>query len=533
MRKLFLLVGAGFLCSFMFLSQSSRAQETGHISGDLMLNANFFQRDSAIGAAGNPLYDNYLSGGESWLGLRYTNSGFTGFLRLDVFNNSNLKNPTQAYTGFGIGAWSLKKNFHGLTITGGYIYDQIGSGILFRSYEDRGLNIDNALEGVRLEYRVGNHLSLKGFTGQQKNMFSRYQPIIKGFNAEGDWQLGDDVHITPGIGVLNRTLDKESMAAIINNVNAMPDNEKFIPKYNMFGFTFYNTLMAGNFTWYFEGAYKTKDEISDYEGNLIFKPGNVLYSTLSYAKKGLAITLTGKRTDHFGIRTSPNETQLDGMVNWQPLVAQIRPQRLIARYSPPSQDLSEMSFNGTAMIIPSDDYDFNLSYTHINTLEGKELYREIWAEGNIRSIEHTILDVGIQYLRYNQAFYQFHPGDPILEAITPFADVTYRFTPKKSLEVEAQYMSTKEDYGSWIFLSAEFDIAPKWAFAASDMYNVKPYGPNGNGKHYYNVFVSYTKGAHRFSLAYVKQVDGINCTGGVCRYEPAFSGLKLNITSSF
>lgn len=533
MKKRYLFCLAGLLGGGLFFAQKSHAQDGGNLSGDLMLNANFFQRDTSIGAANNQLYDNYLSGGEAWMGLRYTNYGFTGYLRLDVFNNSNLKNPTQAYSGFGIGAWSISKEFKGLTITGGYIYDQIGSGMIFRSYEDRGLLIDNALEGVRLEYKVGDHVSLKGFTGQQKNMFDRYSPVIKGFSAEGDWQLNDNVHITPGLGTVNRTLDKASMDNIISNVNAMPDDQKFIPRYNMYAFTAYNTLTAGNFTWYVEGAYKTKDQIADYEGNLIFKPGNVVYSTLSYAQKGIAVTLTGKRTENFVMRTSPNQTQLDGVINWQPLVAQIRPQRLIARYSPASQDLSEMSFNGTLMLSPSDDYDFNLSYTHINTLEDLKLYREIWGEANIRSVDNTLIDLGVQVLQYNQAYYQFHPGYPMLKAVTPFAEVTYSFSPKKSLEIQAQYMDTKQDYGSWLYLGAEFDIAPKWAFAVSDMYNIKPANPANDDKHYYNVFVSYTKGAHRFSLAYVKQVDGINCTGGVCRYEPAFSGLKLNITSSF
>ncbi len=127
------------------------AQGAGTLSGDLMLNANFFQRDTAIKASDNPLYDNFLSGGEGWLALRYSNYGFTGFLRVDVFNNSNLKKPDEGMSGFGIGAWSLSKEFKGLTITGGYIYDQIGSGILFRSYEDRGLLIDNALAGFAPE----------------------------------------------------------------------------------------------------------------------------------------------------------------------------------------------------------------------------------------------------------------------------------------------------------------------------------------------------------------------------------------------
>lgn len=533
MKRISLPISLVLLCGALAGAQQSLAQGTGNLSGDLMMNANFFQRDTSIGASDNQLYDNFLSGGEAWMGLRYSNYGFTGYLRLDVFNNSNLKTPTQAYSGFGIGAWSISKEFKGLTITGGYIYDQIGSGLLFRSYEDRGLLIDNALEGIRLQYRLGEHLTLKGFTGQQKNIFERYAPVIKGLNAEGDWQLGENVHITPGLGLLNRTLDKESMDKIVNVINSMSDTQKFVPVYNMYGFTFYNTLSAGDFTWYVEGAYKTREAITDYNGNLVNEDGNVVFSTLSYARKGIALTLTGKRTDNFAIRTSPNETLLNGMISWQPVVAQMRSQRLMSRYSPPSQDLSEMALNGNLLLSPNENYDFNLSYTHINTLDDIKLYREAYLEANIRSVKNTLIDVGFQYMQYNQAYYQFHPGVPLVVAYTPFAEVTYKVSRNNSLKVQAQYMATKQDYGSWAYLGLEYAIAPQWSFALSDMYNVQPVNPDEDGKHYYNVFVAYTKGAHRFSLAYVKQVDGINCTGGVCRYEPAFSGLKLNITSTF
>lgn len=521
------------LFSLMIPAQNLQAQDGGSLTGDLMLNYNFFQRDSSIGAAGNQLYDNFLSGGEAWLGLRYSNYGYTGYIRMDVFNNSNLRNPTQAYSGFGIGAWNISKEYKGLTVTGGYIYDQIGAGNIFRAYEDRGLNIDNALEGLKLDYRLSDNVSIKGFTGQQKNIFDRYKPIITGLSSEGFWDLGKGVFITPGVGIVNRTLDKESMDFIVNNVNNMPDADKFIPKYNMYAFTAYNTMMAGDFTWYLEGSYKTNDQISDYIGDLIYRSGNVVFSTLSYARKGLSVTLTGKRTENFVMRTSPNQTQLEGIINYQPLVAPMRTQRVIARYSPASQDLSEMSFSGTIMATPNDEYDFNATYTHINTLDGQKLYREVWAEADIRKVENAHINVGLQYLQYNIAYYQFHPGEPMVNAITPFAEVTYRFSPKRSLIVETQYMHSKQDYGSWLYLGAELSFAPNWSFAVSDMYNIKPANPNNPDKHYYNIFTSYTKGANRFTLAYAKQVDGINCTGGVCRYEPAFSGLKLNITSTF
>ena len=37
----------------------------------------------------------------------------------------------------------------------------------------------------------------------------------------------------------------------------------------------------------------------------------------------------------------------------------------------------------------------------------------------------------------------------------------------------------------------------------------------------------------RFTGGYIKQVEGVVCTGGVCRYEFVFSGVKLSINSTF
>lgn len=510
------------------------AQETGNLSGNLMLNANFFQRDTTIGAAGNPLYDNLLSGGESWMSLRYTGLyGFDAFLRVDALHNSNLKNPTQPLSGFGIGAWSLSKEIMGLQITAGYLYDQIGSGILFRAYEDRGLMIDNALAGVRLKYNITPDITVKAFTGQQKNVFERYQPIIKGLNFDGGFTLNEHTFLAPGFGVLNRTLDRNSVDDILTRVNLLPTDERFSPKFNMYAFTVYNTLSYKDLSWYIEGAYKTEEAINDLSGNIFNSDGNVLFTTINYATKGIALTLTGKRTENFAMRTSPSQVLLNGMVNWQPIIAQIRPQRVIARYSPASQDLSEIGGSANLLISPSFDYDFNLSYTHINTLDNLKLYRELWASASIRSIDKWLIDVGVQYLEYNQEFYQVKPDAGIVKAITPFTEIVYRINNRQSIKFQGQYMNTKQDYGSWAFASLEYAIAPNWSFAISDMYNIDPAHANSDDRHYYNFFVAYSKNAHRFSLAYVKQVEGINCTGGVCRYEPAFSGLRLGITSSF
>lgn len=518
---------------FFFLQ--STAQQ-GNLSGDLMMNINFFQRDTNIKAAGNQLYDNFLSGGEGWLSLRYSGHGFTGVVRFDGFNNSNLQNPTSALTAAGIGMFSLSKEAKKLTITAGHIYDQIGSGIIFRAYEDRGLLIDNALFGLHLRYRVNDHLSVKGFTGQSKNLFERWQPILKGFNAESDFDLfKGKAHITPGLGIVNRTMDQKSMDNLVSNINNMPERDRFIPKYNVNAMSLYNTLNAGSISWYVEGAFKSEEAIV-LDNTLRNRTGSVLYSTLGFAMNKLGVNFAVKRTRYFVMRTSPNENLLKGVFGWQPIIAQIRPQRLIARYTPPSQDLSEMAYNANAFYTPSDKLTFNGAYTHINTLAGDALYRELFAEAEIRSVKKFLFHFGAQYLVYNQSIYQqkIKTEYPDVHAITPFLEVVYKLTKKKSLRGELQYMSTKQDYGSWGFLLLEYNISPNWSFAVSDMYNIDPNEKHVKEPHHYpNVFVAYIKDAHRFTAQYVKQVDGINCTGGVCRYEPAFSGFKIGVTSTF
>jgi hypothetical protein len=545
MKKQFLFIAVFFMTGKLFAQ--------GTFSGDLMMNLNFFMKDTNIKASGNPLYDNALSGSDAWLSMRYAINGYTFFARADGFDNSNLKNPVSPNTDFGIGAWSITKEMDDLSITVGSIYDQIGSGILFRSYEDRGLLIDNALMGFQLKYKFSDKFSMKGFTGQMKNNNSdnnlinnvRYAPVVKGISGEGDLNVGK-AHLVPGFGALNRTLDGASMNNVAAGINALDTADRFLPRYNMYAFTAYNTLTYKNLSWYVEGAYKTHEAIlitNQYDphfGKLADRDGNIVYTSVNYGRKGLALSLTGKRTEDFTMRTSPNETVLKGMLNWQPIVAVMRPLRLMSRYTPASQDQSEMAGTAQMNISPNDVTTFTLTYTHINTLTNEKLYREAYAEGVYQGMDKWVLEGGVQYIEYNLDAYQIR-SIPFLTlyGITPFAELTYKITDNKSLRMEMQYMHANQDYGSWAFALLEYNIAPKWSFTISDMYNVKPNPGADNlnyknpGNHYYNFFMAHTRGANRFTLAYVKQVDGINCSGGVCRYEPAFSGVKATVTSSF
>ena len=66
------------------------------------------------------------------------------------------------------------------------------------------------------------------------------------------------------------------------------------------------------------------------------------------------------------------------------------------------------------------------------------------------------------------------------------------------------------------------------AFSISDMYN-----SGDTHTHYYQGFVTFNTGSHRLQLGYGRTRAGLNCSGGVCRYVPATSGMTLSYNYNF
>ena len=535
----------------------------GFISGSFQSNTNFYIRDSALGAANLPHYDNLKVGSDIWFNLNYNNQqyGIEAGVRFDAYLNSILRNPTTPYTGVGLGSFFVKKKFNmGLTISGGYLYDQIGSGAIFRAYEERTLGIDNALVGGRAEYEILKKVKLKAFAGVQKNVFSVYNPIILGANAEGNFALGKDgkINIQPGIGMINRSMDQGSMNTLLSTISALDSSQRFSPKYNVYAFSAYNTLTVGPLSWYVEGCYKTPDPIyvldnSGGKNILVNRPGNFIYSSLNVSKKGLGVTLIFKRVDNFGLRTSPNEKLFQGLLNFEAPVARQNSLRLPSRYFAPSLEQHELAFGGEVTWRPTKQLSFLFNGSYIrdfvfgtsifpDSTKHKNFFAEGSVEASYKPNRKFEIELGFQYVLYNRPVYQgdaFNvPGEYKVNSYTPFAELTHKINRKMSYRIELQYQYVPNDFGQWIYGLVEFNIAPHFSFAASDMWNFKPNTNNiipnyQTPHHFYSVFASYTTGPHRFSLNYVKQVAGIVCTGGVCRYEPAFSGVKFSITSTF
>ncbi len=519
---------------FLLFAGNQRAAAQGTLTGDLELYQNFFFLDSSILSQPiPPQYYQQLSSTDAWLNLNYRMKDLTIGVRFDMFLNSGLRTPGAVQNNQGIGFWYARKRIEKLELTIGYFYDQFGSGAIFRAYEGRGQNLDYAIRGMHAKYSLNDDWTVKAFVGRQKFLFDTYASVMKGANVEGSIAVTEDLLLRPGAGIVNRTLDNNSMSSIVGQIENQPIGTRFVPKFNAFAYSFYNTLDYKAFSWNVELAGKTAEAVLNKAGDrLVDKPGSMILSSLSFSQPGIGATLQYKRTEFFEFRTSPLESLNDGLVNFIPPSARMNTYRLTSRYAPATQLIGEQGIQGDVVLTIAKKHNLQLNVSDVKDLSGQRLYQEFYGEAKIKFSSRFIATAGLQRITYNQEIFENKPGKPLVRTWTPFTEFIYKIDRKNSLRAEVSHMQTKQDLGSWWWALLEYNIAPRYSFSVMDMWN---YGNPDPKKrlHYYTAFAAVNVQKLRFTGGYVRQVEGIICTGGVCRIEPAFNGVRLSLTSTF
>jgi hypothetical protein len=550
------------LALFLLLSTYVLAQEDknkGEFSGNFQTTNQFYVRDSSIGAT-TTQYQREKSSTDAWLQLNYKINGYHFTARFDLFNNSPLLNPQEAYTRSGLNFWAVTKTMDNLDITAGFFYDQIASGMVFRAYEDRNLGLDFAIQGARVRWKPTENTTIKAFTGLQKFRFDLRPVVLKGINAEHNFEITEGLSTEIGAGFVNRTIDQNTMNIIAATINNYELSNRFIPKYNVYVYNVYNTIRYKNLNLYTEYAYKTPEAtVNPFNGLMELHRGNVLLTSLSYSTKGLGINAMYRYIDRFSFRTSPLENLNLGMIAYLPSITRQNVYRLLARYNAFTQEFGEnglqldISYKPISLKKYGTQFNFNTSLaTGLNNFKGNTInplnhtadsnryFREFYFEAQHRFTKKLKMNLGYQNINYNQQLFEAKPGVPYVMVHTVFGEATYKFTKAQSMRFEWQYLNTKGDLGSFVNGQIEYNIAPHYSFSFGDMVNISPGYLNkpGGGKkfeivHYWNIFGAYTYKSSRFTAGYIRQVEGVNCTGGVCRVEPAFSGARLTFITNF
>ena len=521
---------------------------SGEFHGDFDLSMQSYQEDKIIGAeAADEIVLN-----NAYLNINYTKGNFAAGLRYESYLNALLDFDDE-YTGNGIPFRYATYTIDGLEVTAGNYYEQIGSGLIFRSYENKGLGVDNAMDGIRLKYRPAKGVYLKTFIGKNRTYFTYADGIIRGADIEVN---------------LNESLNLESKTKVILGQGFVsrfqPDiNPKFKLPQNVSAYSTRLNIINGG--WNYSGEYAIK--LNDPVGSLTtevnnYANGNALLSSLTYSKRGFGIIAEMHRVDHMEFR-SERAAEKQYIINYIPTLTKQHTYTLLALYPSATQTEGEFGTQidmfykikkgsllggkyGTKIIFNfsrinalnggnsflNDNREHNPMFISI---KGEELYYKDLNLEVYKKINKKIRATGvIAKQSYNKDLLEGKtPGTyGIVESTIAIADISYKIKKGHTVRIELQELLADGGEGSWSMGLAEYTISPHWFFAVQDMYN---WGNHDVSKqlHYVNVNCGFLKGANRIAIGYGKKRAGIFCVGGVCKEVPSSNGFSLTISSSF
>jgi len=145
----------------------------GQIHGNFQMDAQYYLKDSLIGAPNVP--EKLLMNG--FANIIYSNGNFNAGIRFESYQNAMLGFDPR-YKGNGIPYRFASYTNDGLQVTVGNFYDQFGSGMVFRTYEERSLGYDNAMDGIHVKYKPYKGIELKGLIGNQRFFFDKGAGIV-------------------------------------------------------------------------------------------------------------------------------------------------------------------------------------------------------------------------------------------------------------------------------------------------------------------------------------------------------------------
>ncbi|MDR1653406.1 MAG: DUF6029 family protein [Prevotellaceae bacterium] len=550
-----------FLCLAAQVSAQIKLGEWGTLSGNL-------QSDNLLNAPKfNKLQDN------SYLDLNLNSRYVFAGLRLEY-----LQFPLPGYeadfAGYGLGNIFVTGKYKNAELTLGNFYDQFGSGLIFRTYEERSLGIDNSLLGARLKYSPAKGVYLKALGGKQRRYFSYNEAFVWGADAEvsiEEWVKPFEqksIYWTFGASFVSKHEAQEDLF-IFNEENAAITKLNF-PE-NVGAIDFRTRFQKGNISVLAEYAFKANDPSAD--NGYVYHNGTAALLSFSYSKKGISALAQAKRSDNMSFRSRRSEQGISSFINHLPAFTQQQTYALPAIYPYATQPDGEWAFQGDF------SYTFprktalggkygtliRLNASHIRAIDrqnidgadyngdGKSEYKSsffkmgetlYYQDINFGIDKKVSSDLKLNFLymfqKYNPRIIVQHDEDIITSHIF-VAEGKYNINKKLSLRVEAQYLHTsnytgseliepseRSNQGDWVFGLAELSVAPNLMFSVQDMYNVGTLK-----KHFYMANAVYTYKSHRVQAGFGKTRAGYDCSGGVCRFVPETYGIRVGYNYTF
>ena len=542
--------------NLLFISSAAAQQPDilNNLHGDIQIDAQYYRPDSAIDAEVPP----EQIGMNAYANLIYSAGPVTAGIRYEAYQPP-LLGYDERYTGQGLVYRYATYQFTDLDVTVGNFYEQFGSGMIFRSFEDRGVGIDNAMDGVRIRYQPVKGVYLKALVGRQRVFFEKSDGYLRGIDGEvvindlkEEWN-DKKTKLTLGAGVTSKYQPSQVIVA--------PDDPNLtldLPE-NVAAAAVRANLTRGNFNLYTEYAYKANDPSA--VNNYIYRRGEALFMAGSYSFKGFAISSGFKRTDNMAYYINRTESGNFQTISFLPPFTRQHAYGLVASIYPYAvQPAGELGMQGELIYKFKKESTLGgkygtlvtLHYTRINDISrestgdrmgytssffdsGKLFYSDFHVEVNKKINKKLKGTIGYYQLTLDRGVAANNLSISSTEDIVSHIgviDLTYRLANKKSIHTELQTLQTQQHDGSWAMALIEYNVAPHWSFAVIDQYN---YGNPDSDKqlHYLLGNVAYKKDGYRLAIGYGRQRAGVVCVGGICRIVPASNGMNISLLANF
>lgn len=551
MKKIIL---ALFLCGSAVYGQ----QFGPNVTGNTETTFQYLSSDSLIGAV-QPESKSVLN---SYTNINYSLKGFSAGMRFESYLPHILGYPDR-FSGTGIGYKYAGYSHEKIEVTVGNFYEQFGTGMAFRSYEERALGLDNALEGIRVKFRPVPGVELKTVYGKSRYNFDNGKLI----NSEGVVRGIDlDLNLNEFYNLLaesdfNLSLGGSFVSKYQNNSN--PDYY-YPSNVGAYGGRF----NLGYKDFYLEAEHIIKEQDPSSDNGQIFNYGHGTMVTAGYSQKGLGIILQAKSIDNMSYRTDPNAKLTDLNINFLPALTNVHTYNLAATLYPYStQPNGEVAFQADVLYkIPKGtklggkygtniNINYAVAFAPMRHMSNIDTVQRVMYQTNIFDPSDSLfnsdfnieikrkmnkkLKLGVKYFRfkYNNNLFDVttdksSTDNGYINSNIFVVESQYKINKKHSIRAELQGLFTKEDRGNWGTVLVEYNVSPKWFLAVMDQYN---YGNKNESDriHYIIGSAGYIFGSSRIMATYGRQNAGIFCIGGVCRPVPATNGLTLTFTSSF
>lgn len=523
----------------------------GTLTGSVETNTIYYVEDDAIVGTSQQRDYEHSVGTHTYIKLDYTWKGLSVGAQADAYlpamRGYDLFDYGKGEYEVMLGAAYIKWQDDRYSVMGGTVLDQFGSGLIFRSWEDRALGFNNALLGGEFEYNFWDYAKVKVMGGKPRLYF----------DWTSSWIAGGDLSLS-----LADMCKMNSVALSLEGSYVM----RYQPWETLgwardFGLNtdLLNMYSARlNFDWNglsLRGEYVDKsDDIS----RDVIEParGNAWLAEVGYSYEGFSFQGTFRRLENMATYLTIDDAAIGpftgglgggNVMNYMPAMTR-QYTYMLANLNPyvvqPEGEIgaqADFYYTLRSTKTRAKYWNFHLNFSTYYTLENaKGNHDFLWRDINVDVERQWNRKFKTSLLYSHQESAIIHGAPAIGEKFVSnifVGDLTYKFDRKKSLRAELQYLWSDDYEGDWVAALVEFNLAPKWSFFVSDMYNLEATTEGINSgtakNHFYNAGASFTHKQTRVALSYGRNRAGFVCSGGVCRYQPAYTGLNFVLTSSF